>query len=158
MTTFQGKPIVRLIGVFMIHQLAGTWGIALLATFLSRFSLGLAQTIGWSPVLSFLHRLFAYTPFFPIQIALGLYTGWQGRRRFDHVSMVGVWVIPLLILCYVLGAAVRTLTPGFTSVMVQAGISQTPLSHYLGHGCRPSDGCLDQTLVTMPFYASVAYS
>jgi|SRR5882762_7412129 len=157
MTAFRERPSIRLICIFVMHQLTGTWGIALLASFLSRSSLGLAQSIGRLPFLTFLHRLFAYSPYFPIQIALGLYTGWLLRRQFDHRSMLWIWVIPLLILGYVL-VAVPTLLPDFTSGMTRSGVNQNPLSHYLGHGCQPSDGCLDQTLVTMPFYASVAYS
>ncbi len=90
-------------------------------------------------------------------MTLGLYTGWLLRRQFNHKSMVWVWAIPLLILCYAL-VAVRTLLPDVTSVMIKAGVNQSPLSHYLGHGCQPAAGCLDQTLVTMPFYVSVAYS
>lgn len=73
--------------------------------------------------------------------------------------MLWVWVVPFLILLYVV-IDVPTLTPHFISAMAQAqaGANQSSVAHYLGWGCQPKDGCFDETVVTMPFYASIAYS
>lgn len=45
-----------------------------------------------------------------------------------------------------------------TSVLARPGVGQSRISHYFGRGCRPADNCLDQLLITMPFYSSLAYS
>jgi hypothetical protein len=65
------------------------------------------------------------------------------------------WVIPFAILCYSLLTA-TVLIPEWTSVFVRPG--QSWFSHYFGWGCRPAAHCLDQLLITMPFYSSLAYS
>jgi hypothetical protein len=148
---------VRSLLIFLMHQLIGTWGVALLATILASSMLDSLRFMGWRYPLDLLHRALAYRPYFPVQIALGLYSGWLLRRRQEHRSMVWVWIIPLLVLCYAV-ASVPTLTPSFTSVMIQAGVNQSRFSHYFGWGCQPRNGCFDQTLVTMPFYAATAYS
>jgi hypothetical protein len=101
-----------------------------------------------------LHWILTETPFFPAQITLGLYSGWWLGRRFQHRSMVWVWVIPGLILCYALVAG-PNLSPQPTSVLMHSGGT---LSHYFGWGCQPKDRCLDQLVITMPFYAATAYS
>jgi len=69
--------------------------------------------------------------------------------------MVWVWVLPLAILCYSLVTA-RVLIP--TSVLARPGVIQSRLSHYFGWGCQPVAHCLEQLLITMPFYSSLAYS
>jgi hypothetical protein len=64
--------------------------------------------------------------------------------------MLWVWVIPLAILCY----AVIAFEPKWKSVLVH----ESWLPHYFGWGCLPTDHCLDQLVITMPFYAAAAYS
>ena len=56
--------------------------------------------------------------------------------------------------------AVPTFTPSIAPPRFQAGDGESRLSHYFGWGCQPTSPthCLDQTLVTLPFYVSVAYS
>jgi hypothetical protein len=68
-----------------------------------------------------------------------------------------IWVLPFAILCYsVLTATV--LIPDWTSVLARPGAGQSWFSHYFGWGCQPAAHCLDQLLITMPFYSSLAYS
>lgn len=140
--------------VFLIHQFVGTWGIAFFAYFLGSSIFELPSVFGRTYSMRSLHWILTETPYFPVQISLGLYFGWLLGRRFKHRSMLWVWVIPALILCYAV-VAVPTLTPQATSVLVQTG---GPLSHYFGWGCQPKDRCLDQLLITMPFYVATAYS
>jgi hypothetical protein len=68
--------------------------------------------------------------------------------------MVWVWILPAVLLTYVV-AEVRTITPDLTSVL---GQSANPFSHYFGWGCQPKNRCLDQILITLPFYSAIAYS
>ena len=140
--------------VFAIHQIVGTWGIAIFAYYLGSSSFELLNAFGRPYSMRPLHWILTETPFFPVQIILGLYCGWLVGRRFRHRSMLWVWVIPALILSYAV-VAVPTLTPQMTSVLAQTG---GPLGHYFGWDCQPKDGCLDQLLLTMPFYVATAYS
>jgi hypothetical protein len=104
-----------------------------------------------------LYWILSQTPYYPVQIIFGLGLGWSVSRRFQHRAMLWVWVIPLAILCY----AVTTFTPEWTSVL--EGPSTSRFSHYFGWEgsvrgpCRDVH-CMDQLVITMPFYAAVAYS
>jgi hypothetical protein len=71
--------------------------------------------------------------------------------------MVWVWVLPMAILCYSLLTA-TVLIPEWSSVSTRPGVSQSWFSHYFGWGSRRSAQCLDQLLITRPFYSSLAYS
>ena len=94
-------------------------------------------------------------PYFPVQIIFALILGLLLGRALRHRSIVWVWVLPLAVLCYSLVTA-RVLIP--TSVLARPGVFQSRLSYYFGPGCQPAAHCLDQLLVTMPFYSSLAYS
>jgi len=143
--------------VFVFHQFVGTWGIAFLAAF-GLFSLFdvLPNFANWRPSLRFVHWLLTENPFYPVQIATGLYFGWLLGRRFHHRSMRWIWILPLAILIYAF-AATHTVSP-WASVLMRPDTVQSRLSYYFGWGCQPRARCLDQLLITMPFYASVAYS
>jgi hypothetical protein len=72
--------------------------------------------------------------------------------------MLWIWIIPLVILCYAV-LEIRTVTPHWIPSSLQAGAGQSKLTHYFGFGCNPYNGlCLDQLILTMPFYASTFYS
>jgi hypothetical protein len=140
--------------IFVIHQFVGTLGIAFFAYFLGSSIFELPSLFGRTYSMRSLHWILTENPFFPVQIALGLYFGWLLGRRYKHRSMLWIWIVPALILSYAV-VAVPTLTPRPRSVLAQTG---TPLSHYFGWGCQPKDRCLDQLLITMPFYVAAAYS
>jgi hypothetical protein len=146
----------RLIGLFILHQFVATWGIAIAAPYILILSLDVLPD-RWTPSMRFVHWLLTETPFYPIQIGAGLCLGWILSRRFHHRVMLWIWVLPLLILCYAV-IAVPTLTPSVTFNSVFIPSSASRLSHYFGWGCRPEHRCLDQLVITMPFYVSVAYS
>ena len=148
---------VKSLFVFVFHQLVGTWGIACIAGF-GLFSLldMVPDSAGWKPSVHFVHRLLTENPFYPVQIVSGLYFGWLLGRRFNHRSMLWIWILPLAILIYAF-AATPTLSP-WASILARPDTVQSRLSYYFGWGCQPRARCLDQLLITMPFYASVAYS
>jgi hypothetical protein len=144
------KPLL----LFVVHQFVGTWGIAIFAYYLGSSIFEILNLIGRPLSVRSLQWILTETPFFPVQITLGVYFGWVLARRFRHRSMLWVWILPALILCYAV-IAVPTLSPQETSVLVQ---KSGRLSHYFGWGCQPKDRCLDQLLITMPFYVATAYS
>src|SRR5208283_4378368 len=109
---------------------------------------------GWAPTSHLVHRVLTANPFYPVQIATGLCFGWVLGRRWQHRAMVWVWVLPLMVLCYVFFTA-TALIPQWAELPPSAGI-QSRLSYYFGWGCQPYAHCLDQLLITMPFYVSVA--
>ncbi len=106
--------------------------------------------------MRFVHWLLTETPFYPVQVVAGLCLGWVLCRRLQHRVMVWVWVLPAAILSYVL-LTTSALIPAWSALSPAASI-QSRLSYYFGWGCRPSARCLDQLLITMPLYASFAYS
>jgi len=141
--------------VFAMHQLIATFGVEIGAAILTFSSFSVLRPL--NPRALTLHNaswILTELPYFPMQVLLGFWSGWWFARRCRWRSMLWVWVLPLLILCYAL-VAVPTLTPDAApSVFATA----SPFSHYLGSGCSLKDQCVDQLLVTMPLYASVSYS
>src|ERR1700730_2592864 len=140
-----------------MQQVIGTWGTAFVAYFLGVSLLDLLGQFGWHPPMRNLYWILTETPYYPVQIALGLYFGVLLGRRLHHRLMVWVWILPLFML---LLAVVTnfTLIPEWTSVLERLGAGQSRWSHYFGWGCHPSNHCLDQLEITMPFYVAVAYS
>jgi len=136
---------------FIMHQFLGTWGVGVFAYYLGTATLEVFKLFGLPHSMQPLYWILTENPFFPLQIALALYSGWYLARRLKHESMVWVWVIPGLILC----CAILEMTAHRSSVFSRSGGS---FSHYLGWGCQPKDHCIDQLLITMPFYAATAYS
>jgi len=131
--------------------------MAFLAAF-SVFSLFdvLPAVAGWKSSKNFVHWVLTENPFYPVQIVAGLYFGWLLGRRLQHRSMLWIWVLPLAILAYAF-ATTPILSP-WASVFERANAVQARLSYYFGRGCQARARCLNQLLITMPFYASVAYS
>jgi hypothetical protein len=155
-------PRIRTVGkataLFALHQFVGTFGVAFAAAVLIFFWFELLRPL--YPGLftsSNASRLLTGLPYFPSQVILGLWSGWSLRRRFRHRSMVWVWILPLVVLSYAV-IAVPTMTPGQVPPSFQAGIGQSRLEHYFGHGCRIEERCTDQLGITMPFYVSLSYA
>ncbi len=149
---------IKAVLVFVMHQFIGSWGVAAAATFLVYFSFEILRPL--NPRMFTSHNsswLLTDLPYFPMQIVLGLWSGWSFGRRFQHRAMLWAWILPFAFLCYAL-LAIPTMTPDFVPLILQAGVGQSRLSHYFGWGCRPEDRCLDQLGITMPFYVSVSYS
>ena len=141
--------------IFLVPQIVGTWGIAFFAAF-ALFSLldVTPHSAEWKRSIRFVHWLLTENPFYPVQILTALYVGWRLGRRFQHKSMLWVWVLPLAVLCF----ALMAFNPEWTSVLARPSPVGFRLSHYFGWGCQPRAHCLDQLVITMPFYASAAYS
>jgi hypothetical protein len=147
------KPVI----VFVTHQFISTWGIVVLAALAATSVHELLGLFRLHPPIHYLYWILTENPYYPVQIAFGLYLGWALGRRLQHRSMTWVWVLPLTILCYALFAT-PVLIPEWTSVLARPQTTLSRLSYYFGWDCQPTAHCLDQIFFTLPFYASVAYS
>jgi len=139
---------------FAVHQMAGTFGVPIFAYLLGVSLFNLEGLLGREYSLRPLHHILTETPYFPVQIALGLWFGWLLGKRFLHRSMIYVWVLPFLMLSYAV-VAVPTFSAGYTSVLIAV---QSRFSHYYGLVRQPKNHCLDHLIVTMLFYAGTSYS
>jgi hypothetical protein len=152
------KPWLEDIFFFVFHQVVATGGVAISAFIGTVLAFGLLRPLSVG-LFSSHHARWLLTDchFFPVQIGLGLCCGWCISRDFHHRSMLWVWILPGLALCYtVLHGPILAADPG--SVFEHPAASIYSLRHYFGSGCSFSGRCLDQFLFTMPFYCSVAYS
>jgi hypothetical protein len=147
--------------IFVAHQFMGMYGVVWLSTLLA-FTIGtilvhLFSLFGRSFGLRPVYWIMTENPFFPVQIAMGLSWGWVIYRRFRHRSMLWVWVVPVLILCYAI--VNLSISRSGDSVFSPAVGIRSALAHYLGWGCSVrKDRCFDQIILTLPSYASAAYS
>jgi hypothetical protein len=140
--------------VFILHQFMGTWGVALLGPYLGMIAFELIRFFNRSFSMRSIHWILTETPYFPMQICFGLYCGWLLGRRIPQRYMTWVWILPAFLLSYCV-VFVPTINPQLTPMLYRP---EGPLSHYFGWGCNPQNRCLDQILVTLPFYSSAAYS
>ena len=152
---FRTKSLLKSGLTFGLHQFIGMYGIPNTAPVVFSLAFKFLWLFDHNYPRKPFYSIVSENPYFPVQIISGLILGWLLGRVLRHRSMVWVWVLPLGILCYYVATA-SVLIP--TSVLSRPGIGQSRFSHYFGWGCRPVDHCLDQLLITMPFYTSLAYS
>lgn len=151
---FRTKSLTKSALTFGLHQFIGMYGIPYTAPVVFSLAFKFLFLFGHNYPRKTFYSIVTL-PYFPVQIIFALILGWLLGRALRHRSIVWVWVLPLAILCYSLVTA-RVLIP--TSVLAHPGVLQSRFSHYFGWGCQPADHCLDQLLITMPFYSSLAYS
>ncbi|MGA8508936.1 MAG: hypothetical protein WB762_25290 [Candidatus Sulfotelmatobacter sp.] len=96
------------------------------------------------------HWILTETPFFPVQIVVGLLLGFQLGRRYRHRVMLWTWVVPALAI------ALLILFAPFSPVVV-SGVELTKAERFFGRGCLPQNHCLDWAF-TVLLYAASAYS
>ena len=152
---FRTRSLLKSGLTFGLHQFIGMYGIPYTAPVVFSLAFKFLWLFDHNYPTKPFYFVLSENPYFPVQIIFGLILGWLLGRVLRHRSMVWVWVLPLAILCYHVATA-SVLIPA--SVLTRPGIGQSRFSHYFGWGCRPADQCLDQLLITMPFYASLAYS
>jgi hypothetical protein len=97
------------------------------------------------------HWILTETPYFPVQIMVGLLCGFQLGRRYRHSAMLWIWSVPALAIILLMLFA--PLTP-----VVISGVEITKAEHFFGWGCLPQNHCFEQVGLTLPFYAASAYS
>ena len=87
---------------FPLHQIISTAGVLILAGFLTydAFSAPTAQAI------------MTRTPYFPVPVALAFINGFYLQRRLRHQVMQWVWVLPFLMLFFVIDQTSPSLREG----------------------------------------------
>jgi hypothetical protein len=143
--------------IFVLHQFIGYFGIIILATYLTAYVFDVLHLIGKPLPSNTMYWILTGTPYYPVQIGLGLSLGWLIGRRVQHRAMLWVWVLPFAYLIYAL-VAIPTLVPNWISPAYQAGIGESRFRHYFGWGCGGAHPCFDQAAFTLPFYGAAAYS
>jgi len=96
------------------------------------------------------HWILTETPYFPVQIVVGLLWGFQLGRRYQHRVMLWTWVVPALAIISLI------LFVPLPSVVV-SGVELTKAEHFFGRGCLPQNHCFEWAL-TVLLYAAPAYS
>ena len=142
--------------ILVMHQFFATMGALLLAGLLTGVVLDIPRIWGHVfPVGDVRRVLLMASPFYPIQIVVGLLWGWLIWAQFRHRAMFWVWVFPLFSLVIGLLSI-----PTYTSEIVpDAALSTYPwFSRFFGYDCRSEGRCLEQLGFTLPFYTAVAYS
>jgi hypothetical protein len=152
---FRTKSLTKSALTFGLHQFIGTYGIPFTAPLVFSLAFKFLFLFGHNYPRKTFYSIVSELPYFPVQIIFALILGLLLGRALRHRSIVWVWVLPLAILCYSVVTA-RVLIP--TSVLARPGVFRSRFSYYFGSGCQPEVHCLDQLLVTMPFYSSLAYS
>jgi|HubBroStandDraft_6_1064221.scaffolds.fasta_scaffold187656_3 hypothetical protein len=143
--------------MFLVHQVIVLWVVMVSAGILAASALNFLKLFGWRHPKLVYAWLLSGNNFYPCQVALALLLGWILGRALQDRSMVWVWLLPSLGMAYAL-LNVPTLVPRLVKPEFQAGIGQSRLFHYFGSGCQLGNYCIDQSSITRPFYASLAYS
>jgi hypothetical protein len=142
---------------FILHQFIGTVGIGIFAGFLVAYVFDVLRLFGMHFPQKVMFWILTGTPYYPVQIGLGLLLGWSIGRRVQHRTMLWVWILPSLYLMYAL-IAIPTLVPQLIPPEYQAGVGESRFRHYFGWGCGAVHPCFDQTAITLFSYIAAAYS
>lgn len=136
---------------FLAHLIVSTLGVGITAAALTySVVLPLHQffpSLGSRTV----HWILTETPYFPVQIAVGLLWGFQLGRRYRHKVMLWTWTVPAL------SIVLLVLFASFPPAVV-GGVEITGVEHFFGWACLPQNHCYEQVGLTLPLYAAVAYS
>ena len=142
---------------FIVHQFIGTVGIDIFAGFLVAYVFDALRLFGMRFPQTTMFWILTGTPYYPVQIGLGLLLGWLIGRRVQHRAMLWVWILPSVYLTYAL-IAIPTLVPRLIPPEYQAGVGESRFKHYFGWGCGAVHPCFDQNAITVLFYIAAAYS
>jgi hypothetical protein len=137
---------------YLLHVVAATVGTMMLAAIVVRvlfvcWNLINPSVTSWS-VYSLLFKRY-----FPVQIFCGLAAGYLNGRHFRDRSATWVWVIPAIRVVF----AVAT----WRSTSILEDHTRAVLDHFFLENCQPplwTRSCVDQSLITVPLYSSIAYS
>lgn len=150
------KSKLKLGLMFVMYQVIGIWVTLKVAPNLTASALNFLHLFGRQHVRADYYWILGGTPFFPVQVGVGLVFGWILGRHLRDKSMRWVWVLPFAVLCYAF-VTIPTLNP--EPLALQAGVGQSRWAHYFGWGCQSvPNNCIDQEVFTAPFYAGTAFS
>lgn len=130
---------------FIGHQVFCPYVLVALSAFLTFTAMPLVHVWHKAAGVRAAHWILTETPYYPVQIAIALIAGFAvGKiRRIPFTRWM--WVFPMMLL---LGAL----------VFVRLPEGQTRLDHFFGWGGLPQFHQGDETVFTLPFYISIAYS
>ena len=147
------KSWLGVVLIYPIHLAVATVGVLLVADILTSVVFEvvyrLGGTIAFTP-----NWILSGTPFFPVQIIVGMLLGAAVGRVSKNNVAIWVWVVPLA----VLAAALTFISLWVTFPRPIEASFATRLSHFFGWGCQARLRCFDQLGITGPFYCSAAYS
>ena len=135
---------------FLGHLLISTFGVGVAAAVLTyAVVLPLHQ---FFPSLNSrtVHWILTETPYFPVQIIVGLLWGFQLGRRYQHRVILWTWVVPAVAIAFLI--LFVPLPP-----VVVSGVEITKTEHFFGRECLPQNHCFEWAL-TVLLYAAGAYS
>ena len=136
---------------FLVHLFASTIGVTTMAAVVT-FSVVLTlhpifPSIGSRTA----HWILTETPYFPVQIFVGLLWGFYLGRRYAHRVMLWTWTVPALAVA--LAVPFAPLHPKFVQ-----GIEVTRIQRFFGWTCLPQNHCFEQVGFTALLYTAMAYS
>ncbi len=124
----------RAFALFVVHLAVATIGTMALSGFLAFAVLPKAHA----------RELLTAIPYFPLQVSLAFLIGFLLQLLWQQRAMKWIWTIPTLLLFF--GLFLTRLPLG------------ERVDRFFGDSCRIEDRCFDQTGLTLPCYASLAYS
>lgn len=135
------------------HQLSATFLVMIWAGALTAMALSVPRLWGRIFRVRDIYPLMTASPYYPIQILVGVLWGWLRGFVTRERMMLWVWVCPLAVLVIAILARADTYP---SSVMPGSMLSEysSIRSYFFGWGCRPRNGCIEQIGTTLPFYAS----
>lgn len=135
---------------FLGHLIISTFGVGVAAAVLT-YSVVLPLHQFFQSLNSrTAHWILTETPYFPVQIVVGLLWGFQLGRRYRHRVMLWTWIVPALAIAFLI--LFVPLPP-----VVVSGVEITKTEHFFGGGCLPQNHCFEWPL-TVLLYAAAAYS
>jgi len=135
---------------FLGHLIISTFGVVVAAAVLT-YSIVLPLHL-FIPSLNSrtVHWILTETPYFPVQILVGLLWGFQLGRRYRHRAMLWTWIVPALAIVFLI--LFVSLPP-----VVVSGVELTKREHFFGSGCLPQNHCFEWVF-TLLLFAAAAYS
>jgi hypothetical protein len=154
-TEHRGARQIALTGLrFLIHFVVAAIGVPVVASVL-RYSI-LLSVQEFDPSFSLrvgrqMQWILLQTPYFPVQIIIGLLMGFRIGRHFRELVMLWTWTVPALTIILLI------LFAPFPPV-IAPGVEISKLQHFFGWRCLPQNHCFEQVGLTLPFYSACAYS
>jgi hypothetical protein len=139
------------------HQVSATFLVVIWTTLLTAMALGVPRLWGHVFRERDVYPLMTASPYYPMQIMVGVLWGWLRGFVTRERMMLWVWVCPLALLVI----AILTRADTYPSSVIPGSLLSeysSIRSYFFGRGCRPQNGCIEQLGTTLPSYASVAYS
>ena len=145
---------IRKVGSWLAHTAVAAVGVPLLT---AAISITGADALGDSSAASnvkYAQHLLTGMHWFPLQTVAALILGFVVSRALKARLGVWTWILPLVALTAAL-PFLPLVSPYARNLVLTL---PEKLSDLFGSGCDVRQRCLDQVVLTLPFYSSVGYS